>query len=894
MAKFLKHFGICKKPPAPPTKDYVTEQQSLYAAASVSEFKNARFEKSHSKPALLQEYTDPLDFRKEAETASCEDENFYTNPTEEDMYSEPYEMSIAELASSSALGVLEEESILSVGLDDFYDEVSNQDGPPERLLEPEKPVIGDDGVLPDVLVVEGSSSSAVEYDEPWEWGASPSSCRLGPGPPIIHDGSPLSSSGGYPTLDYDGGSSANLLDSESSLSFEFREDNDMPIRHLYETAFDSKVKREANEDMDRLTQSPILRGESSSSTSSPGSAGRETNSGRLKAPLYNGNGLSKNGRLNGHHHRNGNARKSEKASRRSEALLLPDTDNNGTALPPELPKPRLPPSNSRLAHFKHDKRKGGLPDRSVPTQPLHQTVSSLTGQALKIQAVIENGPTSIRSSQSSSSTSSLEENRNQPPPTTELAKRTVPASKSMSALKAPPISVVTNGNNTAKVKALAALNDELTNVFKSKFKPGGADPCFNRPSLFDNNNVVEAVTTSTLNNAVPPNAPTRNEICPKCCQPMVAVTTPRKSQSLADAQQFQTSSLTFSLLHSADSASSTRRNVLLCKCSAVQSPENDVRPLAEYDMPWDVPKRFAPIIVGPLNHPGSSGNSSGPENENENVLAPLSTSTSATSTTSTTLVTSAVSQTTREEESVQLPPPPPEAPVKHPRRNLELNLFEPKDFKCLDFESNSAPAALNKMGADTTKGKEEDEAAVLAITKSPSETQITQNDPIFECAKFKLPTGPAMRKNLNLNFNTTNNAPSNKNQRQGLGLNFGFSSLSARGETVDAAVPLEEQGWYHGSISRIDAENSLRVLKEGSYLVRNSESSKKDYSLSLKSARGFMHMKIVNNEGSYILGQFSKPFPSIPEMIHHYSNNKLPIRGAEHMSLLYPVIDQLL
>lgn len=62
-----------------------------------------------------------------------------------------------------------------------------------------------------------------------------------------------------------------------------------------------------------------------------------------------------------------------------------------------------------------------------------------------------------------------------------------------------------------------------------------------------------------------------------------------------------------------------------------------------------------------------------------------------------------------------------------------------------------------------------------------------------------------------------------------------------------------------------------------------------------RSARGFMHMKIVHNEdGKFILGQFSKPFESIPEMINHYALNKLPIKGAEHMSLLYPVIDQLL
>lgn len=55
-----------------------------------------------------------------------------------------------------------------------------------------------------------------------------------------------------------------------------------------------------------------------------------------------------------------------------------------------------------------------------------------------------------------------------------------------------------------------------------------------------------------------------------------------------------------------------------------------------------------------------------------------------------------------------------------------------------------------------------------------------------------------------------------------------------------------------------------------------------------------MHMKIVSRDSKYILGQFSQPFDSIPLMIHHYSISKLPIKGAEHMSLLHPVVNELL
>ncbi|XP_049990022.1 SH2 domain-containing adapter protein F isoform X1 [Alexandromys fortis] len=119
---------------------------------------------------------------------------------------------------------------------------------------------------------------------------------------------------------------------------------------------------------------------------------------------------------------------------------------------------------------------------------------------------------------------------------------------------------------------------------------------------------------------------------------------------------------------------------------------------------------------------------------------------------------------------------------------------------------------------------------------------------------------------------------------------LGVEPSSPLGEWTDPALPLENQVWYHGAISRTDAENLLRLCKEASYLVRNSETSKNDFSLSLKSSQGFMHMKLSRTkEHKYVLGQNSPPFSSVPEIVHHYASRKLPIKGAEHMSLLYPV-----
>ncbi|KAG9436814.1 hypothetical protein HZU67_01771 [Apis mellifera carnica] len=165
--------------------------------------------------------------------------------------------------------------------------------------------------------------------------------------------------------------------------------------------------------------------------------------------------------------------------------------------------------------------------------------------------------------------------------------------------------------------------------------------------------------------------------------------------------------------------------------------------------------------------------------------------------------------------------------------------------------------------------------------------------------------GGLARPKMTLNLDAGNGTGNGGNSGQlppkkpgGLSLGLPLEINTARGsaDLVDVGLPLERQGWYHGSITRIEAEAVLRLLREGSYLVRNSESTKQDYSLSLKSARGFMHMRIQKNEelNAYILGQFSKPFDSIPEMVRHFSVNRLPIRGAEHMCLLHPVIAQLL
>ncbi|RMC01024.1 hypothetical protein DUI87_22711 [Hirundo rustica rustica] len=110
---------------------------------------------------------------------------------------------------------------------------------------------------------------------------------------------------------------------------------------------------------------------------------------------------------------------------------------------------------------------------------------------------------------------------------------------------------------------------------------------------------------------------------------------------------------------------------------------------------------------------------------------------------------------------------------------------------------------------------------------------------------------------------------------------------------VDTSLPLEKQAWYHGPIGRAGAETLLALCREGSFLVRDCETSPDDYSLSLRSSHGFVHVKLTRTrEQHFTLGRAGAAFPSVPAAVGHYTARALPVRGARHLSLLYPVAAQ--
>uniref|UniRef100_A0A1A8J268 Cytoplasmic protein n=1 Tax=Nothobranchius kuhntae TaxID=321403 RepID=A0A1A8J268_NOTKU len=92
--------------------------------------------------------------------------------------------------------------------------------------------------------------------------------------------------------------------------------------------------------------------------------------------------------------------------------------------------------------------------------------------------------------------------------------------------------------------------------------------------------------------------------------------------------------------------------------------------------------------------------------------------------------------------------------------------------------------------------------------------------------------------------------------------------------------------WYYGDITRQQAECLLNERGEqGDFLIRDSESSPSDFSVSLKAAGKNKHFKVQLVDGMYCIGQ--RRFISMDELVEHYK--KAPIFTSEHGEKLYLV-----
>ncbi|KAK5849624.1 hypothetical protein PBY51_013944 [Eleginops maclovinus] len=92
--------------------------------------------------------------------------------------------------------------------------------------------------------------------------------------------------------------------------------------------------------------------------------------------------------------------------------------------------------------------------------------------------------------------------------------------------------------------------------------------------------------------------------------------------------------------------------------------------------------------------------------------------------------------------------------------------------------------------------------------------------------------------------------------------------------------------WYYGKVTRHQAEVALNQRGvEGDFLIRDSESSPNDFSISLKAQSKNKHFKVQLKESLYCIGQ--RKFNSMEELVEHYK--KAPIFTSEQGDKLYLV-----
>ncbi|KAK7881808.1 hypothetical protein WMY93_030217 [Mugilogobius chulae] len=112
---------------------------------------------------------------------------------------------------------------------------------------------------------------------------------------------------------------------------------------------------------------------------------------------------------------------------------------------------------------------------------------------------------------------------------------------------------------------------------------------------------------------------------------------------------------------------------------------------------------------------------------------------------------------------------------------------------------------------------------------------------------------------------------------------------TAGGDQVGLETPLwtgrfAGKEWYYGKVTRHQAEVALNQRgTEGDFLIRDSESSPNDFSISLKAQSKNKHFKVQLKENLYCIGQ--RKFNSMEELVEHYK--KAPIFTSEQGDKLY-------
>ena len=106
-------------------------------------------------------------------------------------------------------------------------------------------------------------------------------------------------------------------------------------------------------------------------------------------------------------------------------------------------------------------------------------------------------------------------------------------------------------------------------------------------------------------------------------------------------------------------------------------------------------------------------------------------------------------------------------------------------------------------------------------------------------------------------------------------MNWYRAELSGREGLIPSNyIEMKKHDWYYGRITRADAEKLLQNKTEGAFLIRVSESSPGDFSLSVKCGDGVQHFKVLRDpSGKFFL--WVVKFDSLNSLVDYHRTSSV-------------------
>lgn len=87
------------------------------------------------------------------------------------------------------------------------------------------------------------------------------------------------------------------------------------------------------------------------------------------------------------------------------------------------------------------------------------------------------------------------------------------------------------------------------------------------------------------------------------------------------------------------------------------------------------------------------------------------------------------------------------------------------------------------------------------------------------------------------------------------------------------AVKIQQMPWFHGNLSREDAEKLLRPFKNGQYIVRESQNYKGDYTLCVSYDHKVEHYRVRRNDAGRVTVDDEEYFDNLLKLVGHYQKD---------------------